>query len=53
MFAELMNLGVAIVAARDAVIGAGGLDLLIFQAAKGQSLIIEPGLQKTAAPPQQ
>jgi hypothetical protein len=49
MLAEFMNLGVAIVAPGNAVIGAGGLDLLILETAVFQALLLESGLQKTAA----
>ena len=49
VFAQFVNLGVAVVAAGDAVVGAGGLDLLVFKPAVFQTLLLESGLQKTAA----
>ena len=48
---QLMNLGMAIVTAGDTIIGAGGLDLLIFQFSEFQALFLETGLQKTTATP--
>jgi hypothetical protein len=50
VFAEFMDLGVAVVAARDAVVGACGLDLVVFELAVGQALLLESGLQKSPAP---
>ncbi len=49
MLAELMNLGMAIVAAGNTVIRAGRLYLLIFEPAEFQTLFFHTGLQKTAA----
>ena len=49
MLTELMNLGMAVVAAGDTVIRAGLLDLLILQPAELQPLFFHAGLQKTAA----
>jgi len=49
MITQLMNLGVAIVAAGNAIIGPGGLDLFIFYFPVCQALLLETGLQKTAA----
>jgi hypothetical protein len=50
MRAELMDLGVAIVATGNAVVGTRSLDLLIFQPAIFEPLRLESGLKKTAAP---
>ena len=49
MFTQFMNLCMAIVASRDAVIGSGSLDLLIFQFAVSQALFLVTGLEKAAA----
>ena len=49
MFAELMNLRVAVVASGNAVIRTGCFDLSIFNAPVLQSFFFESGLQKTAA----
>ncbi len=49
MLAQLMDLGVAVMATGNAVIRAGRFDLLIFQLSIYQTLILEPGLQKSAA----
>ena len=49
MLAELMNLGMAIMAAGDTVIRTGRLYLLIFQSAEFQTLFFHAGLQKPAA----
>ncbi len=49
MLTELMNLGMAVVAAGDTVIRAGLLDLLILQPAELQPLFFHAGLQKTTA----
>ena len=48
MFAQLMNLGVAVVASRDAVVCPGRLDLVVLELPVSQALILEAGLQKTA-----
>ncbi len=48
MLAEFMNLGMAIMTAGNAVIGAGCLDLLILQFSILQTLFLESGLEKTA-----
>ena len=50
VLAELVDLGVAVVASGDAVVGAGGLDLLVLQTAVFQTLLLESALEKTAAP---
>lgn len=47
MFAEFVNLGVAVVACRDAVVRPGRLDLFVFQFPVGQPLFLEAGLEKT------
>jgi hypothetical protein len=49
MVAELMDLGMAVVAAGDAVVCAGGLDLIIFDFPVSQAFILEAGLEKSAA----
>ena len=49
VLAQLMNLGMAVVAPGDTVIRAGGLDLLVFEPAILQALILESGLQESAA----
>ena len=49
MFAELMNLGMTVMAAGNTVIRTRCLDLVIFQLAVSQALFLEPGLQKSAA----
>ena len=48
MFAQLMNLGVAVVAGRDAVVRSGRLDLIILQLTILQTLFLVSGLEKTA-----
>ncbi len=49
MFAEFMNLGVAVVAARNAVIRAGGFYLLILELTVLEALFFKAGLEKSAA----
>ena len=49
MLAEFVNLGVAVVAAGDAVVRTGGLDLLVFEPTVLETLLLESGLEKTAA----
>jgi hypothetical protein len=49
MLTELMNLGMAIVAAGNTVIRAGRLDLFILQPAELEPLFFHAGLEKTAA----
>jgi hypothetical protein len=49
VLAELMDLGVAVVTSGNAVIGLGGLDLLILELAEGQALIFIAGLEEPAA----
>ena len=49
MLTELMNLGMAIMAAGDTVIRTGRLYLLILQPAEFQTLFFHAGLQKPAA----
>jgi hypothetical protein len=48
MLTELMNLGMAIMAAGDTVIRAGFLYLFVLQPAEFQALFFEAGLEKTA-----
>jgi len=50
VLAQFMDLGVAVVAGRDAVGRAGFLDLGIFDFAVGEALFFEPGLEEAAAP---
>ena len=45
-----MNLGMAIMAAGDTVIRTGRLYLLVLQLAEFQTIFLETGLEKTAAP---
>ncbi len=49
MLAELMDLGVAVVTAGNAVICAGGLDLIVFDLPVSQAFILESGLKESAA----
>ena len=49
MLTELMNLGMAVMAAGDTVIRAGFLYLLILQPAEFQTLLFLAGLEETAA----
>jgi hypothetical protein len=49
VLAQFVNLGMAVVASGNAVVRAGCLDLLVFQFSILQTLILEPGLQKSAA----
>ncbi len=49
MLTEFVNLRVAVVAAGDAVIRAGFLDLLILELAVLQAFLLESGLEETAA----
>jgi hypothetical protein len=49
VLAEFVNLGVAVVAGRDTVVGFGGLDLLVFEPAVFEAGILVAGLQKAAA----
>jgi hypothetical protein len=49
MLTELMNLGMAIMAAGDTVIRTGFLYLLVLQPSECQTLFFHAGLQKTAA----
>jgi hypothetical protein len=50
MLAQFMNLGMAVMAAGNAVVGSGSLNLLIFQSSVFEALILEPRLQESAAP---
>ena len=49
MLAELMNLCVAVMTAGDTIIRAGFLNLVILQFAELQTLLLETGLEETAA----
>ena len=49
MFAEFMNLGVAVVAAGDAVIRAGGFNLFVLEFTVLETLFFKAGLEKSAA----
>lgn len=48
MFAELMNLRMAVVAGGNAVIRTGCLDLLVFNFPVGQTFVFEARLEKSA-----
>jgi hypothetical protein len=48
VLAEFVDLGVAVVAGRDAVVCPGGLDLVVFQLPIGQPLLLVTGLEKAA-----
>ena len=50
MLAEFVNLCVAIVAGGNAIIGAGGLDLIVLQLSVCQACIFIARLEKSAAP---
>jgi len=47
MLTQFMYLGMAVMAAGNAVVGTGGLDLVILQLPISQALFFIPGLQKT------
>ncbi len=49
VLAELMNLGMTVMTAGDAIIGAGSLNLNVLQPAEFQALLFVSRLQKTAA----
>jgi hypothetical protein len=49
VLAEFVNLGMAVVAARYAVVSAGRLNLLILEFAVFETLIFKTGLEKSAA----
>ncbi len=49
MVAEFMDLGMAVVAAGDAVVCTGGLDLIVFNLSISQTFILESGLEESAA----
>jgi len=49
VLAQLVDLGVAVVATGDAVSGAGLLDLGVFDLAVGETLFLVPGLEEAAA----
>jgi threonine dehydrogenase-like Zn-dependent dehydrogenase len=49
MLAQFMNLGMAVVAAGDTIICAGGFDLLILEHTVLKALFLETGLQEPAA----
>jgi len=51
VLAQLVNLGMTIVATRNAIVSPGGLDLIIFELAVGQTLFLEARLQKAAPAP--
>ena len=51
MLTELMNLGMAIMAAGDTVIRTGRLYLVVLQLAKFQTIFLHSGLEETAAAP--
>ncbi len=49
MLTEFMDLCMTVVAGRDAVIGTGGLDLIVFDFSIDQTLVLESGLEKSPA----
>jgi hypothetical protein len=49
MLAQLVNLGMAVVASGNAVIRSRGFNLIVFQLSIQQTLVLESGLQKSAA----
>lgn len=49
VLAQLMDLGVAVVAGSDAVCGTGFLDLSIFDLAVGEALVLVAGLEEATA----
>ena len=49
MFAQLVNLGMAIVAGGNAIVGAGGLNLIVLQLSVCQACILITRLEKSAA----
>jgi len=51
MLAQLMNLGMTVVAAGNTVIGAGGLDLIVLQAPILQASFLVSGLKESTAAP--
>jgi hypothetical protein len=48
MFTELMNLGMAVMAAGDTIVRAGRLYLFVLQPAEFQTLLFHAGLEETA-----
>ena len=50
MLAQFVDLGMAVVAGGNTIVCTGGLDLLVFEAAVFQTLLLEAGLEKPAAP---
>ncbi len=50
VFAQFMNLGVAIMAGGDAIIRSRGLNLIVLELTVLEAFILESGLQKTATP---
>jgi hypothetical protein len=50
MLAQFVNLGMAVMAAGNAVVRSGRLNLLIFQPSVFEALILESRLKKSAAP---
>ena len=49
VLAQFMNLGVAVVASGNAIIGLGGLDLIILDLSEFQTIFLETRLQKSTA----
>ena len=49
MLTQFMNLGMAVMTSGNAVIRSSGFNLIIFQLSIHQALLLEPGLQKSAA----
>jgi hypothetical protein len=48
MLAQFMDLGMTIMAARDAIVRSRGLDLFVLQLSIGKTLLLESGLQEAA-----
>ncbi len=51
VLAKFVNLSMTVVTAGNAVIGPGGFDLLVFDQAKLETLLLEARLKKSAAAP--
>jgi len=49
MLAQFMDLSMAVMAGGDTVVGAGGFNLLVFNAAEFQTLFLKTGLQESTA----
>ena len=49
VMAQLVDLGVAVMTGCDAVVGLGGLDLVVLGLSVGESLLLKTGLEEAAA----